>query len=94
MEKSYLRLYCAVITRAILDNSFRTSPNYNNSDIVICEQARKWFFSKDFKWICSLIDIQPSFIIKIKNDLQKTKKKFAQNEAWQLVFETLRRNIE
>ena len=81
MEKSYLRLYVAIITRAILDSSFRTSPNYDQSDFIVCEEAEKWFLSKDFKWICSLIDIQPSFIIEIKNDLQKTKKKFAQNEA-------------
>lgn len=94
MYKSYQRLYVAIITRAILDSSFRTSPNYDQSDFTVYEEAEKWFLCKDFKWICSLIDIQPSFIIKIKNDLQKTKKKFAQNEAWQLVFETLRRNIE
>jgi len=94
MEKSYLRLYCAVITRAILDNSFRTSPNYNNSDIVICEQARKWFFSKDFEYICSLIDIEPSVVRKINNEFKKTKKKFAQNEAFKVIFEVIRRNIE
>ena len=94
MEKSYLRLYVAIITRAILDSSFRTSPNYDQSDFIVCEEAEKWFLSKDFKWICSLIDIQPIFIIEIKNDLQKTKKKFAQNEAWEIGFETLRRNIE
>jgi hypothetical protein len=94
MEKSYLRLYCAVITRAILDNSFRTSPNYSNSDIVICEQAKRWFFSKDFEYICSLIDIEPSVVRKINNEFKKTKKKFAQNEAFKVIFEIIRRNIE
>jgi hypothetical protein len=92
-KTNYLRLYCAVITRAILDNSFRTSPNYNDSDIVICEEAKMWFHSEDFKYICSIIDLEPSIVIRINEKFKKTKKKFAQNEAFKVVFEVIRRNL-
>jgi hypothetical protein len=92
-KTKYLRLYCAVITRAILDNSFRTSPNYNDSDIVIYEEAKMWFHSEDFKYICSIIDLEPSVVRKINNAFKKTKKKFAQNEAFKVVFEVIRRNL-
>mgnify|MGYP003649744795 CR=1 FL=1 len=94
MEKSYLRLYSAIITRAILDNTFRTSPNYNKSDIIICEEAKNWFFGDDFNYICSIIDIKPSVVRKINEQFKKTKKKFAQNEAQKIIFEVIRRNIE
>ena len=84
MENTYLRLYCAVITRAILDNTFRTSPNYNKSDIIICEEAKNWFLSHDFEYICLIIDIEPSVVRKINEQFKKTKKKFAQNEAFKI----------
>ena len=52
-----------------------------------------WFHSEDFKYICSIIDIEPSIVIRINEKFKKTKKKFAQNEAFKVVFEVIRRNL-
>ena len=62
---AYINLWVSVLSRNILDATFRTSPNFEISDHVLCAGAKAWINSKSFKYICMLINIESDIVVKI-----------------------------
>jgi hypothetical protein len=83
----------SVLSRNILDATFRTSPNFETSDHLLCAKAQAWINSKNFKYICMIIDIEPSIVVKIYEKIKTTRKKISQSEASQIVKEAIKRHI-
>ena len=90
---AYVNLWVSVLSRNILDATFRTSPNYDISDHVLCAEAQAWINSKSFKLICMLINIEPTIVVKIYEKINKTRKKISQSEAFEIVKKAIERHI-
>jgi hypothetical protein len=90
---AYINLWVSVLSRNILDATFRTSPNFDISDHVLCAEARAWINSKSFKYICMLINVEADIVVKIYEKIRKTKKKFSQSEAFEIVKKAIERHI-
>tara|TARA_R100001463_G_scaffold46470_1_gene95058 strand:- start:140 stop:424 length:285 start_codon:yes stop_codon:yes gene_type:complete len=90
---AYINLWVSVLSRNILDATFRTSPNFDISDHVLCAEAQAWINSKSFKYICMLINVEADIVVKIYEKIRKTKKKFSQSEAYEIVKKAIERHI-
>jgi len=90
---AYINLWVSVLSRNILDATFRTSPNFDISDHVLCAEAQAWINSKSFKYICMLINVEADIVVKIYEKIRKTKKKFSQSEAFEVVKKAIERHI-
>ncbi len=90
---AYINLWVSVLSRNILDATFRTSPNFDISDHVLCAEARAWINSRSCKYICMLISDEADIVVKIYEKIRKTKKKFSQSEAFEVVKKAIERHI-
>tara|TARA_R100000734_G_C3247656_1_gene50254 strand:+ start:121 stop:405 length:285 start_codon:yes stop_codon:yes gene_type:complete len=90
---AYINLWVSVLSRNILDATFRTSPNFDISDHVLCAEAQAWINSRSFKFICMLINVESDIVVKIYEKIRKTKKKFSQSEAFEIVKKAIERHI-
>ena len=90
---AYINLWVSVLSRNILDATFRTSPNFDISDHVLCAEAQAWINSRSFKFICMMINVESDIVVKIYEKIRKTKKKFSQSEAFEIVKKAIERHI-
>ena len=72
---AYINLWVSVLSRNILDATFRTSPNFDISDHVLCAEAQAWINSRSFKFICMMINVESDIVVQIYEKIRKTKKK-------------------
>ncbi len=90
---AYINLWVSVLSRNILDATFRTSPNFDISDHVLCAEAQAWINSRSFKFICMMINVESDIVVQIYEKIRKTKKKFSQSEAFEIVKKAIERHI-
>lgn len=90
---AYINLWVSVLSRNILDATFRTSPNFDISDHVLCAEAQAWINSRSFKFICMMINVESDIVVQIYEKIRKTKKKFSQSEAFEVVKKAIERHI-
>ena len=76
-------LWVHVLTRNISDSLGLTEPNNDKADWYLQRQAKNWIGSKDFNYICELIDLNPSNVIQIYEEIKKRQKSFTQEENYQ-----------
>ena len=79
-------LWVHVLTRNILDSLGLTEPNNDKADWYLQRQAKNWIGSKDFNYICELIDLNPNYIIEIYEEIKKRQKSFTQEENYQFIY--------
>jgi len=79
-------LWVHVLTRNISDSLGLTEPNNDKADWYLQRQAKNWIGGKDFNYICELIDLNPSNVIQIYEEIKKRQKSFTQEENYQFIF--------
>ena len=78
-------LWVHVLTRNISDSLGLTEPNNDKADWYLQRQAKNWIGSKDFNYICELIDFNPNNVIQIYEEIKKRQKSFTQEENYQFI---------
>ena len=78
-------LWVHVLTRNISDSLGLTEPNNDKADRYLQRQAKNWIGSKDFNYICELIDLNPNNVIQIYEEIKKRQKSFTQEENYQFI---------
>ena len=84
-------LWVHVLTRNISDSLGLTEPNNDKADWYLQRQAKNWIGSKDFNYICELIDLNPNNIIEIYEEIKKRQKSFTQEENYQFIVKGILR---
>ena len=78
-------LWVHVLTRNISDSLGLTEPNNDKADWYLQRQAKNLIGSKDFNYICELIDLNPNNVIQIYEEIKKRQKSFTQEENYQFI---------
>ena len=73
-------LWVHVLTRNILDSLGLTEPNNDKADWYLQRQAKNWIGSKDFNYICELIDLNSNNVIEIYEEIKKRQRLRNSNE--------------
>ena len=86
------QLWLNTLVRGLCDSVGLTHPNFDISEWKIIKEAREWLGTEDFNTICSYLELEPTYILKLHEKI-KNKKKSSTDRIYTALYARIRRLI-